>query len=281
MPVVSSVVTNAEWRALEQEYNLEPKSFVELGREGHWLIDDASPQDRQAVVGLVPRSLGSSSCTASPGPTAAGRPPAGVGRPGPAAASRRAAAATCWSTPRSTPCGTSCVTSPGSASGATSASACPGSTGRRRPRPGRGSAAGTAPGSSAGAVSARSSPPSRTSWCGARSLPRSTRTAPSGRSASPARRRYADRADLRCGARPEAARRVVRARSSPPIETGPRPSPTICAASETSPPARRPRRSPASRPHSPVPRPVVSGPPHRSRSCGHALLVAAKVGRST
>lgn len=54
MPVVSSVVTNKEWRALENKYNLEPKSFVELGREGHWLIDDANPQDRQVVVGLVP-----------------------------------------------------------------------------------------------------------------------------------------------------------------------------------------------------------------------------------
>jgi len=54
MPVVSSVVTNREWRALEKKYNLEPKSFVELGREGHWLIDDANPEDRWAVVGLVP-----------------------------------------------------------------------------------------------------------------------------------------------------------------------------------------------------------------------------------
>ena len=54
MPVVSSVVTNREWRALEDEYNLEPKSFVELGLEGHWLIDDADPEDRQAVLSLVP-----------------------------------------------------------------------------------------------------------------------------------------------------------------------------------------------------------------------------------
>ena len=37
-----------------EEHNLKPKSFAELGYEGHWLIDDASPQDRQAVVGLVP-----------------------------------------------------------------------------------------------------------------------------------------------------------------------------------------------------------------------------------
>ena len=54
MPVVSTVVTNREWRALEDRYNLEPKSFVELGHEGHWLIDDADPEDRQAVLSLVP-----------------------------------------------------------------------------------------------------------------------------------------------------------------------------------------------------------------------------------
>ncbi len=54
MPIVSSVVTAAEWRALEEKYNLEPKPFIELGREGHWLIDDASPEDREAVLGLIP-----------------------------------------------------------------------------------------------------------------------------------------------------------------------------------------------------------------------------------
>ena len=53
MPIVSSVVTAAEWRALEHKYNLESKSFVELGREGHWLIDDASAEDRQSVLDLV------------------------------------------------------------------------------------------------------------------------------------------------------------------------------------------------------------------------------------
>jgi hemerythrin-like domain-containing protein len=54
MPRVASAITNAEWRALEEEYNVEPKSFRELGREGHWLIDDASPEDRQTVISLVP-----------------------------------------------------------------------------------------------------------------------------------------------------------------------------------------------------------------------------------
>ena len=54
MPVVSSVVTEAEWRQLEDKYNLEGKSFTELGFEGHWLIDGATAEDRQRVVGLVP-----------------------------------------------------------------------------------------------------------------------------------------------------------------------------------------------------------------------------------
>ncbi len=54
MPVASATLTAAEWRAIEYEYNLAPKSFVQLGREGHWLIDDLSPADRETVVGLVP-----------------------------------------------------------------------------------------------------------------------------------------------------------------------------------------------------------------------------------
>jgi hemerythrin-like domain-containing protein len=54
MPVVSSAITHAEWNAIEQEYNVKPKSFVQLGREGHWIIDAASPEDRAAVLSLVP-----------------------------------------------------------------------------------------------------------------------------------------------------------------------------------------------------------------------------------
>jgi hemerythrin-like domain-containing protein len=54
MPVVSRVLTNAEWRDLEQRYNLDGKSMAQLGREGHWLIDDASAEDRARVLGLVP-----------------------------------------------------------------------------------------------------------------------------------------------------------------------------------------------------------------------------------
>ena len=54
MPVVSAAITNAEWHDVEKQYNLQPKSFSELGHEGHWLIDGASPQDREIVLGLVP-----------------------------------------------------------------------------------------------------------------------------------------------------------------------------------------------------------------------------------
>jgi hemerythrin-like domain-containing protein len=54
MPVVSSVVTESEWRQLEDKYNLSGKSFTELGFEGHWLIDSTTAEDRQRVVGLVP-----------------------------------------------------------------------------------------------------------------------------------------------------------------------------------------------------------------------------------
>jgi hemerythrin-like domain-containing protein len=54
MPVVSRVLTDAEWQAIEQRDNLEGKSLAQLGREGHWLIDDATAEDRARVLGLVP-----------------------------------------------------------------------------------------------------------------------------------------------------------------------------------------------------------------------------------
>lgn len=54
MPVVSAAITNAEWEAIEDEYNLAGKSMVTLAHEGHWLIDDTTDHDRAVVVGLVP-----------------------------------------------------------------------------------------------------------------------------------------------------------------------------------------------------------------------------------
>lgn len=53
--VVSSTITATEWREWDEQYNLKPKSFIELGREGHWIIDGLCQDDRDVVVGLVPR----------------------------------------------------------------------------------------------------------------------------------------------------------------------------------------------------------------------------------
>jgi iron-sulfur cluster repair protein YtfE (RIC family) len=54
MPIVSRLVTAAEWHAIDKEHNLDPKSMSQLGFEGHWLIDSASDADRATVLGLVP-----------------------------------------------------------------------------------------------------------------------------------------------------------------------------------------------------------------------------------
>lgn len=54
MPVLSRAITNAELSAIEQRHNLDGKSMAQLGREGHWLIDGVTAEDRARVVGLVP-----------------------------------------------------------------------------------------------------------------------------------------------------------------------------------------------------------------------------------
>jgi hypothetical protein len=54
MPVVSSSITHAEWRAIEQRYNIKPKSLPQLGMEGHWLLDGIDPEGYDVVVATVP-----------------------------------------------------------------------------------------------------------------------------------------------------------------------------------------------------------------------------------
>lgn len=54
MPIVSETLTESEWNAIEQEHNVKPKGITQLGKEGHWLIDGASADDRAKVLGLVP-----------------------------------------------------------------------------------------------------------------------------------------------------------------------------------------------------------------------------------
>ncbi len=60
MPVVSASITNTEWQAVEQEYNIKPKSLTQLGMEGHWLIDGIDPEGYQLVthtVAALPRFI--------------------------------------------------------------------------------------------------------------------------------------------------------------------------------------------------------------------------------
>ena len=54
MPIVARVVSDDEWRAIEQEHSLDGKSTAQLGLEGHWLIDDVGADDRARVLSLVP-----------------------------------------------------------------------------------------------------------------------------------------------------------------------------------------------------------------------------------
>lgn len=54
MPVVSATITDTEYHVVEQEHFVKPKSFRELGAEGHWIIDGLGPEDREVILGVVP-----------------------------------------------------------------------------------------------------------------------------------------------------------------------------------------------------------------------------------
>jgi hypothetical protein len=54
MPVVSASITHADWRAVEQRYNIKPKSLAQLGMEGHWLLDGIDAEGYDVVVHTVP-----------------------------------------------------------------------------------------------------------------------------------------------------------------------------------------------------------------------------------
>ena len=54
MPVVSASITHAEWRAIEQRYNIRPKSLPQLAMEGHWVLEDIDPEGYRVVVQTVP-----------------------------------------------------------------------------------------------------------------------------------------------------------------------------------------------------------------------------------
>lgn len=54
LPVVSACLTHEEWTAIEQEHFVRTRSMLELGLEGHWLIDETTDADRATVLGVVP-----------------------------------------------------------------------------------------------------------------------------------------------------------------------------------------------------------------------------------
>jgi hemerythrin-like domain-containing protein len=54
MPVVAQSITEGEWRAWDEEFNLKPKGLTALAEEGHWVIDGLDDRSREHVEHLVP-----------------------------------------------------------------------------------------------------------------------------------------------------------------------------------------------------------------------------------
>jgi hypothetical protein len=54
MPVVSASISQAEWSAWDQEFNIKSKTLTQLGAEGHWLLDGLDPARYRLVTHLVP-----------------------------------------------------------------------------------------------------------------------------------------------------------------------------------------------------------------------------------
>ena len=57
MPVVEASITNREWDAVEQEYNIKPKTTRQLAMEGHWLLEGIDEEGYDVVVHKVPAAL--------------------------------------------------------------------------------------------------------------------------------------------------------------------------------------------------------------------------------
>jgi hypothetical protein len=54
MPVVAATLTPAEYQGVEQEYHVKPKGFLELGAEGHWILDGLDDEGRDVILHVVP-----------------------------------------------------------------------------------------------------------------------------------------------------------------------------------------------------------------------------------
>jgi hemerythrin-like domain-containing protein len=54
MPMVSASITEAEWRAWDQQYNLKPKGLTALAEQAHWVLDGLDEKSGEHVRHLVP-----------------------------------------------------------------------------------------------------------------------------------------------------------------------------------------------------------------------------------
>jgi hypothetical protein len=54
MPVVGATISTEEYQTVEQEHFVKSKGFVELGLEGHWIIDGLSAEGRDVILHVVP-----------------------------------------------------------------------------------------------------------------------------------------------------------------------------------------------------------------------------------
>jgi hemerythrin-like domain-containing protein len=53
MPVVAATLTTAEYQRVEDEYFVKSKGFLELGAEGHWILDGLDDEGRHVMLHLV------------------------------------------------------------------------------------------------------------------------------------------------------------------------------------------------------------------------------------
>ncbi|MBM7785561.1 hemerythrin domain-containing protein [Tenggerimyces flavus] len=54
MPVVAQVLTDTEYEELGERAFIKPKSFSDLAMEGHWVLDNATPEVRELMVSKIP-----------------------------------------------------------------------------------------------------------------------------------------------------------------------------------------------------------------------------------
>jgi hypothetical protein len=54
MPVVAESITADQWHIWDEATNVKPKGLLQLGHEGHWLLDGLDDDGRERVVHLVP-----------------------------------------------------------------------------------------------------------------------------------------------------------------------------------------------------------------------------------